>query len=464
MYQKEDMDVLADIKHFLSNVDLFQSKAVPACILFSDLVGSTEFKRYHSIEEGLAKTFLHNSVATKCIEDGGGEVVKYIGDEVMGIFKGQNCEQNAMKAALAIIKGLNVANKQQGWTDFPYSMSTKIGLKSGNVWMFKYDNNQGDPQGTTVDIAARFTSLARPNQIICDEETYTKACQNCAFPEPCAKIQRYLKGIKNRFNLYVIVPKGYPCEILDYDTKPTPFQKKLNEARQLVYEKKCDKAFELFEQIYKDNPGNFHVNIHMAEHLLWKGDVEINNGNQGIEMWKAAEEHLGQAVCARPSYCQGWLLFSRLYFKYYEITDELDKLDKAIDYARKALQYAHDRVNVGSILQANVYLINSLSAYAKQTGDGEKLSEAVKLCTELHPDVENILKECRSEFYVAYAKVQNLCGDENFHEMEKLLQTARALNPENIHIYRVEEEIHKRRYPNSGFGGMRNLSGFSYAT
>lgn len=463
MENGQKRDVLVDVKHFLEDINSYDSKAIHASILFSDLVGSTEFKRYHSIREGLAKTVLHNEVVTKCIIRHGGRVVKYIGDEVMGIFEGEESERLALNAALSIIVEIDGANQQQKWTYFPYSMSTKIGIHSGSVWMFNYGGNQEDPQGTTVDIAARLTSIACPNQIICTKDTYEKACEKYKFPEPKAKHKRYLKGIKELFELSVIVPEGYSSEASISGIQSTPLQKQLNEAYRLIHEKKRNEAFEILNRIYVDNPGDYHVNIHMAEYLLWKGDNGVNTDEQTLETWRMAEKHLEQAVCSRPNSCQSWLLFSWLYFKYYEIGNgDIGQLDKAIECTRRALQCAQDWVNVGSILQAKVNLIHFLSVHARMTGNGEKLNEARNLCVEIHPHIENILNDCRSDFYVAYATVQNMSGSQDYDKIEDMLKKARDLNPRNVRIHKIAEEINKRRYPDNGLSGMLDLSEFSY--
>lgn len=51
-----DKDIYIDVEQFLETPSICESKKIHACILFADLVGSTEFKSCHGTIEGLAKT------------------------------------------------------------------------------------------------------------------------------------------------------------------------------------------------------------------------------------------------------------------------------------------------------------------------------------------------------------------------------------------------------------------------
>ena len=55
-------------------------------MLFLDLVGSTSYRQRYGAVKGLAKAHRHNLIASESIVRNGGEVVKWIGDSVMGVF------------------------------------------------------------------------------------------------------------------------------------------------------------------------------------------------------------------------------------------------------------------------------------------------------------------------------------------------------------------------------------------
>src|SRR6188768_1864630 len=66
-------------------------------ILFSDIKGSTSYFESKGDAEGLAMVQHHNSLLFPVIEEGGGRVVKTIGDAIMACFKDPG---NAVKAAI----------------------------------------------------------------------------------------------------------------------------------------------------------------------------------------------------------------------------------------------------------------------------------------------------------------------------------------------------------------------------
>ena len=203
----------------------------------------------------------HNEVARISIGKFGGRVVKYMGDGVMGVFEGDACESSALQASLDIICQMGVANQKQGWNDFPSSMSTKIGIHSGPVWMFKYDNSPEDPQGTTVDIASRLASMSGPNRVLCTKDVYETACKTHDFPSPSLEFKAFLKGIQERFEIRAIVPHGYSCDFYDVENPPRLMEEKIKEAYRLAGEKRIEEALQAFKQISNEWPGNFFANI-----------------------------------------------------------------------------------------------------------------------------------------------------------------------------------------------------------
>src|SRR5437899_2972492 len=69
----------------------------PATIFFTDLCDSTPYKLARGQINGLVKSYLHNDLATRAVEKFHGEVVKYIGAEVMAVFAG---DSDGCKAAV----------------------------------------------------------------------------------------------------------------------------------------------------------------------------------------------------------------------------------------------------------------------------------------------------------------------------------------------------------------------------
>ncbi len=456
--QGQSRDVLLNVKSFLKDISIYENKTVPACILFADLCGSTEFKRYHSVREGLAKVVQHNEVVRECVEEFGGCVVKYVGDGVMAMFEGDQSECRALKAGLKTIQQTKMANKRLRW-QYPYSMDTKVGIHSGSVWMFKYENSPEDPQGTTVDIAARLSSLAGPNQVLCTKQAYEAGCQTGKIPRPSAEFKRYLKGIRERFDLTVVIPKGDRYEPMAVEGLSHEVEKKLKDAYRLVHEKKLNEAFKAFKQISDEYADNYLANVSIAEHFL-REDVAVDMEQQ--DRLCRAEEHIDKAMCCRPNSCQVWLLRGWLYFKYFEMDRDMLHVDEAINSARKAVCLAFDWRNMGGVLQAQVSLIHFLQTLARKRGDSNALDEARRLCVEIEPFVVNALNESRSDFYVEYASVQYQSGSTDFDLMEKNLKIAKEYNEYNIRVRELEIELIKCRYPNGGVANVFNLPPLGY--
>lgn len=446
--QGQSRDILLNVKKFLKDIGIYEDKAVHACIFFADMVGSTEFKRCHSAREGLAKVVQHNEVVRHCVRSFGGSVVKYIGDGVMAMFEGEQSESCAIQAGLETIRQMKVANEQQGW-DFPFSMVTKVGIHSGSVWMFEYDDSPEDPQGTTVDIAARLSSLAGPNQVLCTKQVYETGCQTGRLPKPSAEFKRYLKGVTERFELTVIVPEGYVYEPPDVEGPSPDLEARLKEAYRLMDEKKSDEAFEAFEQVSDEYPNNYLANTCVAECLLRE---EVATDQEARDKLRSVEDHIDRAMCYRPNSCQVWLLLGSLHFKYFEMDHETVHIEKAIDCAKKAIRLACDWRNMGGMLQAKVSLIDFLQTLSREQKDPGVLDDARRLCVELEPFVEQAFNDCRSLFYVAYTSAQLQSGSTDFEKMEQMIERAKELNPWSFRVREVERDLIKHRYPNGGVG------------
>lgn len=451
-------DVLLNVKNFLMDIGIYKDKKVHACILLADLVGSTEFKMYHSERDGLAKVVQHNEVVRECVDSFGGSVVKSIGDGVMAMFEGQQSECRALQAGLETIRQMKVANERQQW-QYPLSMDTKIGIHSGPVWMFKYENSPEDPQGTTVDVAAKLLSLAGPNQLLCTKQAYETACQTSGFPRPSAEFKRYLKGIRERFDLMVIVPEGYKYEPPDAEDPSCEVEEKLKKAHRLLHEKKLNEAFKAFQRISDEYPDNYLANVSVAEYLLSK---RATTGQEYKDNLCRVEDHIDKAMCSRPNSCHVWLLRASLHFKYFEISRDTVQIEKAIDCTRKAVRLAYDWRNTGGVLQAKVCLIHFLQMLAWERKDSGALDEARKLCIELEPSVGHAFNDCRSDFYVAYAAVQLQSGSTDFQKMEQMIKMAKELSPLNFRVHELELELIKCRYPDGGVAGTFGVSPFEY--
>jgi adenylate cyclase len=125
---------------------------IPLAAGFADLVGFTEFSRELDEVELAALVEGFEATAADIVIDRGGRVVKTLGDEVLF---------TAERAASAADIALRLEDTFAG-AEGP---RVRIGLAFGPVLPLL-----GDYFGTTVNLASRLTSVARPGTVLVDEE------------------------------------------------------------------------------------------------------------------------------------------------------------------------------------------------------------------------------------------------------------------------------------------------------
>jgi len=106
-----------------------------------------------------------------------GSLDKYIGDAIVAVFGSliplENPAYNAVQAAVQMMNSLVTANER--WVDqYGFAINIGIGINTGEVFL----GNIGSPErmeftviGDTVNIASRFSGVARPGQILITQDT-----------------------------------------------------------------------------------------------------------------------------------------------------------------------------------------------------------------------------------------------------------------------------------------------------
>lgn len=139
-------------------------------VMFVDLVGSTEFKANNPDEfVWLKRLAIFLDTITQIIEPNG-RVVKYIGDEIMAVFDGEDKLTQVVHTCENILEFCAKS---------PLDFRVKIGVEYGNVSLISFGSNSSskrnktnipaDPQGIVVDKCARIMHKALPNTIICSD-------------------------------------------------------------------------------------------------------------------------------------------------------------------------------------------------------------------------------------------------------------------------------------------------------
>ena len=136
--------------------------------LFSDVRGFTSLSEKMKPEDVVGLLNIYLNLQSKVIDQWGGIVDKFVGDEVVAIFEGKGEEIKAARAAVEIqhyCTALNEARSAAG----AKQIQIGIGLNSGDVIMGNIgseDHMDYTVIGDTINVASRLCGIARPGQIV----------------------------------------------------------------------------------------------------------------------------------------------------------------------------------------------------------------------------------------------------------------------------------------------------------
>jgi class 3 adenylate cyclase len=442
------------VSTFLQRPDDYRDKSARACVLFTDLYGSTEFRVDHGEKEAIKKTLLHNKVSSDVITDTGGIVVKHISDRVMGVFECDHCEERAVSAGIAIIRRLEQQNTQQGLY-CPYDLHTSIGIKSGRIWRFNFEGcDLDDYIGDPVDIAQRLCSLAGMGQLICDEDTF----QRIQFPHPDwsygAPVERFVEGLDEPLLVRLVVPAGRPtgedliqlCGFTRW--VPDAVRPMLKDLHGLYRGKRFDDVFELCQKILRMDRGNFEASVCCAEILLDRVTAGSSNRFQVLE--EIIHRYLCIAKQIRPQANRVWRLLAWAY--YLQATDMREEVDKAallstaFKRAEMALGCAQDYMDENGEARAKILLALILreQAHLDQSKHAEYLAKANEYCAEVASQLVSFLDRTRSDHLLVQALVQADLGA-SADTVEKILDQAKTADMKNPRVHEALAAFYRTR-------------------
>ena len=127
------------------------------CFLFTDVRGFTSLCENMPPKDVIAILNRYLDLETKIIFDNGGDVDKYVGDEIMAFFSGPRKEINACKAAMEIRKAMRI-EQQAAVKTGDATVSIGIGINSGSVVFGPVGSETRKDFtsiGDTVNLAAR---------------------------------------------------------------------------------------------------------------------------------------------------------------------------------------------------------------------------------------------------------------------------------------------------------------------
>ncbi len=140
------------------------SSGTELAVSFVDIVGYTS--RSKELDEAELVDWIERFEAevTSVVVDHGGQVVKTIGDEALFVV-----EDPRQAAEIGLIL------TERGSDEDDLFPAVRVGIAHGNVV-----HRLGDVYGTTVNIAARLTSIGRPGTVIADQGVHDLLCSDHA--------------------------------------------------------------------------------------------------------------------------------------------------------------------------------------------------------------------------------------------------------------------------------------------
>lgn len=131
-------------------------------VLFTDIVGSSEFFKKNGDIEGRKMLKVHQDLASPAVSEFGGKVVKMLGDSVMAYFLNP---EDALKSAIKIQQKFQSHNNEvKGKGEIHIRLCVHYG--DGII-------DEGDIFGDVVNMAAKFLPLASGDEILISKELHS---------------------------------------------------------------------------------------------------------------------------------------------------------------------------------------------------------------------------------------------------------------------------------------------------
>ncbi|MEP2533297.1 adenylate/guanylate cyclase domain-containing protein [Shimia sp.] len=140
-------------------------------MLFSDIRGYTAFSETVTPEEVIEVLNRYFEMQSGIVEKHGGDIDKFVGDELMAMFVGDDKEDRAVRCGVEIRDTLA---QHFGGQDGSAELAVGIGIASGAVVLGAMGARQRMDYtvlGSTVNLAARLCSKAGPWQVMVDRST-----------------------------------------------------------------------------------------------------------------------------------------------------------------------------------------------------------------------------------------------------------------------------------------------------
>lgn len=207
--------------------------------LFCDLVDSTPLSQRLDPEEFSAVIAAFQECCAAVVENYLGHVAAYLGDGILASFGYPHAHDNdaqlAVRAGLGIVEQLAQLN-QSVEAEHGVQLAVRVGIHSGPVVVADMNGRRGKESpllGSTINIAARFQSVAEPNSVVISGDTI-RLVQGLFLVRDLG--MRTLKGVAEPLAVYqVLHPSGVRSRLdLPGASARTPFVARRQELGMLL--------------------------------------------------------------------------------------------------------------------------------------------------------------------------------------------------------------------------------------
>ncbi len=145
-------------------------------MFFSDIRGFTSMSENLDPQDVVNILNLFFDIQTEIIRDNKGDIDKYVGDEIVAVFEGENMGGLAVRAAIEIQKKLKTLNEIRR-ADGRLVVEVGIGIHIGEVIMGSIGSSERKDYtviGDSVNLSSRLCSAAGKGEIIVSKEVFER--------------------------------------------------------------------------------------------------------------------------------------------------------------------------------------------------------------------------------------------------------------------------------------------------
>ena len=175
--------------------------------LFCDIRDFTAMSESKEPSEVISIVNFYLNLQSNIIKANDGDIDKFIGDEIMASFCGEDATKKAIHSAIEIQKNIikaNIQRQKEGLT----TCQVGIGINQGEVVVGNIGSHERmdfTSIGLTVNLASRLCSFAKAGEIIIEKDTYDISGANCVLKVNTPIVA---KGISKPLATYSLVGLG----------------------------------------------------------------------------------------------------------------------------------------------------------------------------------------------------------------------------------------------------------------